>query len=95
MERVWRQYRDRGLAVVAVSVDEQGEKRLAKFVQRLNLTYPILLDPQSTVAERYDVGGLPASFLIDAEGRLIGRLEGSREWDSPEALDLLDQLLGS
>ena len=94
MERVWQRYRDHGLEVVAVSVDEGGEKRIAKFIQRLNLSYPILLDPQSSVADRYGVGGLPSSFLIDSEGRLIGRLEGSREWDSPEAVDLLEQLLG-
>ena len=94
MERVWQRYRDRGLEIVAVSVDEGGEKRIAKFIQRLNLSYPILLDPQSAVADRYGVGGLPTSFLIDGEGRLIGRLEGSREWDSPEAVDLLEQLLG-
>ena len=94
MERLWRQYRDHGLAIVAVSVDEGGEKRIAKFVRRLNLSYPILLDPHSEVAERYEVGGLPASYLIDGEGRLIGRLVGSREWDSAKAVSLIEQLLG-
>jgi peroxiredoxin len=94
MERVWQRYRDRGLAIVAVSVDEGGEKRIAKFVRRLNLSYPILLDPQSEVADHYEVSGLPASYLIDGEGRLIGRLVGSREWDSPKGISLIEQLLG-
>ena len=94
MERLWQRYRDRGLAIVAVSVDEGGEKRIANFVRRLNLSYPILLDPQSEVAERYEVSGLPVSFLIDGEGRLIGRLVGSREWDSPEGVSLIEELLG-
>jgi peroxiredoxin len=94
MERLWQQYRERGLAIVAVSVDDDGEKRIAKFVRRLNLSYPILLDPQSEVADRYEVSGLPASYLIDGKGRLIGRLVGSREWDSPEAVGLIEQLLG-
>ena len=94
MERLSQQYRDRGLAIVAVSIDEGGEKRIAKFVRRQNLSYPILLDPQSEIAERYEVNGLPSSYLIDGEGRLIGRLEGSREWDSPEAISLIEQLLG-
>ncbi len=94
MERVWQQYRDRGFAVVAVSVDAGGEKRIAGFVRRLKLGYPILLDPDSEVAERYNVSGLPASFLIDREGRVIGRMIGSREWDSPEAIRLIEHLLG-
>lgn len=94
MERLWRQYHDRGLAIVAISVDEGGEKRIASFVRRLNLSYPILLDPQSDTADRYDVSGLPASFLIDGEGRLIGRMVGGREWDKPEAVSLIEKLLG-
>jgi len=94
MERLWQQYHDRGLAIVAVSVDDGGKKRITKFIRRLKLSYPILLDPQSEVADRYEVSGLPASYLIDGEGRLIGRLVGSREWDSPEAVSLIEQLLG-
>jgi peroxiredoxin len=94
MERLWRQYHDRGLAIVAISVDEGGEKRIASFVRRLNLSYPILLDPQSETADRYEVSGLPSSFLIDGEGRLIGRMVGGREWDKPEAVSLIEKLLG-
>ena len=59
------------------------------------MSYPILLDPRSEVAERYEVGGLPASFLIDGEGRLIGRLVGSQEWDSPKGVSLIENLLGA
>ena len=94
MERVWQRYHDHGLAIVAVSVDEGGEERINKFVRRLNLSYPILLDPDSEIAELYGVSGLPASYLIDSEGRLVGRLEGSRVWDSPEGISLIEQLLG-
>lgn len=93
MERLWQRYRDRGLAIVAVSVDEEGDTRIANFVRRLHLSYPILLDPRSEAAERYEVSGLPATYLIDAKGRLIGRMVGSREWDSQEAVSLIEQLL--
>jgi hypothetical protein len=40
------------------------------------------------------VSGLPATYLIDREGRLIGRLVGSREWNGAEAVGLIEQLLG-
>jgi hypothetical protein len=33
--------------------------------------------------------GLPATLLIDAEGREIGRMVGPAEWDTPEAKALI------
>jgi peroxiredoxin len=35
LERLWQRYRERGLVIVAVSIEEDGEKRIANFVQRL------------------------------------------------------------
>jgi len=94
MERLWQHYRDRGLEVIAVSIDNTGEKHIADFVRLLNLSYPILLDPNSQVADRYAVNGLPTSYLIDGKGQVIGRMVGGRKWNSPDADDLIDKLLG-
>jgi peroxiredoxin len=93
MAQLWQEYRDQGFEIVAISVDEGNEKRVANFVRRLNLSYPVVLDPESVIADRYGVGGLPASFLIDGEGLLIGRLVGSREWGGPQARALIGGLL--
>ena len=38
------------------------------YVQKQNLTFPILLDEDAGVARRYGVYGIPASFFIDREG---------------------------
>src|SRR5215472_4251163 len=40
------------------------------------------------------IGGVPTSFLIDPEGRVVGSLEGATQWDSPEALALIRSYLG-
>ena len=93
MERLWQRYRDEGLVIVAVSVDEGMERRVAKFVDILQLSYPILLDPESKVSDGYQVSGLPYSLLIDRNGELIARVVGEREWDSDEAFNLIEQLL--
>lgn len=93
MERLWQRYRDKGLVVIAVSVDEGMERRVAKFVEILKLSYPILLDAEGAVSDRYQVSALPHSFLIDGDGQLIASIVGEREWDSSEAYALIESLL--
>ena len=53
----------------------------------------IYLDPNSAVGHAFAVRGLPTSVVIDAEGRVIGRVEGAAEWDGPAMLAILDKLL--
>ncbi len=93
MERLWQRYGDDGFVVVAVSVDEGMARRVAKFVEILALTYPILLDPDYAVGDLYQVSGLPYTVLIDREGQLLAEVVGQREWDSTEAFALIESLL--
>ena len=46
-----------------------------------------------TLARQYGVRGLPASFLLDRTGTVVGRALGSREWDSPAAHGVVEWLL--
>jgi hypothetical protein len=39
------------------------------------------------------VDGLPTSFLVDRNGRVLGRVEGEADWDSPKMLAVIDPLL--
>lgn len=50
---------------------------------------PKYLDPQGALARDMSALGLPVSILIDARGRVVGRLIGDAEWDAPEAAALI------
>jgi hypothetical protein len=52
-----------------------------------------LFDPESRVSADYGVKGLPTSFLIDREGRLVYRAIGGREFDHPEMERIVEGLL--
>jgi len=57
---------------------------------------PVLLDRGGDVTGKlYGVWGTPTSYLIDRQGRLLGRIVGARPWDSPAARSLLLDLLES
>jgi len=90
LDRMQATLRGEGLSVVAVSVDRGGAATVEPFLKRLGLTeMGIYLDPKSALAKAFGITGLPTTFVIDAEGRIVGALQGAAEWDSPEALALL------
>ena len=82
------------IAVLAVSEDRGGNKSVEPFIAKLGLkSVKIYIDPKSEVGHAFGVRGLPTSFLIDREGKVLGRVEGAAEWDSPKILGVLEPLL--
>ncbi len=80
--------------VVAVSVDRTGIDGARKFLDQVNVrNLAVLSDPSARMAATLRAIGLPATLLIDAEGREIGRMVGPAEWDTPEAKALIRSAL--
>lgn len=92
MERLQQRYRDRGLVVVALSVDAQVS-RVDPFVRDRRFTFAVGLDGKMRVANLYRVRALPSTFIVDREGRLASVALGPREWDGPSAHALFDAML--
>jgi thiol-disulfide isomerase/thioredoxin len=93
LERLQTRLGDK-ITILAISEDSGGSKAIAPFVAKLGLTaVKTYLDPKSAVGRAFKVDGLPTSFLIDRQGRVLGRVEGGAEWDSPKMLAILDPLL--
>lgn len=56
-----------GFEVIGVDVDQRPQDG-EKLLKTLHLSYPQVPDPQGDLAERYDVSGMPSSYLIDRRG---------------------------
>jgi thiol-disulfide isomerase/thioredoxin len=94
LERVQSRLGDK-LAVVAISEDRGGSKTVEPFIDKIGLkSVKVYLDPKSAIERAFKVQGLPTSFLIDREGRVLGRVEGAAEWDAPRLLEVLKSFLG-
>lgn len=92
MERLYQRYRDKGLVVVAVSIDSEMVV-IPPFVKQNKLTFPIGHDPKMALAERYGVRALPSSFLIDRRGNLAALAIGPRAWDTKPSYAVIESLL--
>lgn len=93
MERLHRAYKDRGLVVLAISLDVQGASVVKPFVKKFALTFPIGLDPKMAVRETYGVWAVPSTFLIDRKGKRALFANGAREWDGKAAHAVVESLL--
>ena len=92
MEQLYQTFRARPFVLWAVNLQERREDA-ARFMQEQQLHFPALLDLNGTLSQRYNVRGLPTTFLIDCAGMLVGHAVGPRQWDNDATRTLLTALL--
>ncbi len=82
------------VVVLAVSLDRGGASVVERFFKTHNLkNLRVFLDARKRLGRKMRVSGIPVTILIDANGMEQGRVVGAAEWDSPEALALIDSLI--
>ncbi len=64
-----RKYRESGLEVVGISMDDEGWKVVTPFVQSAAVPYEIVLGDEKT-SKSYHIDAMPDTFLIDSQGRI-------------------------
>lgn len=81
LEKLRREYGARGVEVIGASTDlPETQKHIAPFVRKLKLTFPIWLGATLQDMERFGLGAaLPATAVIDRDGRIAGRILGPLE----------------
>jgi thiol-disulfide isomerase/thioredoxin len=90
LNRVQAQLGGNDFAVLPISLDRQGPDLPRRFLASNNLSnLPLLIDASAGLAGKLEAIGLPATFILDREGREIARLLGPAEWDSPAALEVI------
>ena len=76
LERAWRTYRDRGVVVVGVDMQDTAEAA-QEFIRRFQLTFPNAPDHGGKVAVEYGVYGVPETFFVDRAGTIRAKHVGA------------------
>jgi hypothetical protein len=80
--------------VVALSMDRGGRAAVDKFTAEVKVPHlAVYLDPSGASATALGLRGLPTTLVIDRQGRERARLEGVADWDGPEMVAQLQELL--
>ena len=75
-----KQYADDGLVVLGVAMDDASQQEIAKFAKDMNINYPILLGTDKVGDAYGGVEGLPTSFYIGRDGKVVDRVAGLRSY---------------
>jgi peroxiredoxin len=92
MEKLWQKFKQEDFVILAVDLRERKEK-INSFVKTNGYTFPVLLDSMGAVANTYGIRAIPTTYLLDSEGRIVGRALGARDWATADAFKLIEQLL--
>jgi cytochrome c biogenesis protein CcmG/thiol:disulfide interchange protein DsbE len=76
LERGWRAYRDRGVVVLGVAIQDKDEAA-RKFIDDFRLSFANAPDPGGKISVDYGVYGVPETFFIDREGRIRAKHVGA------------------
>ncbi len=93
MQAAYDSLRGQGFRVVAVSIDQSDSTAVRAFIEEFGLTFDILHDRTGGIQRTYQTTGVPESFLLDREGRIVRRVIGAHDWSSGVNRDLVRRLL--
>ncbi len=89
LENLHQTFKDKGLKIVAISVDENSSA-LAAFLSNKNLTYTILHDQSAQISSRYQAFSIPTSYLISPNRQIVGAAQGFHQWPMASVAQLLE-----
>jgi peroxiredoxin len=93
MEALYQKFKERGFVFLTISVDYEETKKVKEFILKHRYTFPVLIDSKCQTLDLFGVKGIPTTILIDKKGRMLGRAIGPRDWNGPDMVNLLTELL--
>ncbi len=82
MNRAAAQLVENGVGMLAINVGESPAE-IAAFLQRVPIDFPVLMGSRRTFSS-WNVLGLPTTFIVSAQGKIIAHAIGPREWDDAD-----------
>jgi peroxiredoxin len=96
IEKLYQQFNKNGdLTILAVSQDTAAADEVARYVAKNGYHFRIVLDPENLVGEAYNVTGVPETFIIDKQGRIVAHHMGAFDWSRSDFRAALKELMDS
>jgi thiol-disulfide isomerase/thioredoxin len=92
LQRLHEQLAADGFQVLAVNYQE-GPARINTFLQKMNLTLPVVRDTDGSVARSWGARVFPANYLVDRGGNIRHSMSGAADWTSPPLVSTIRALL--
>ena len=88
LERLFRRSGGKHFAVIGISTDDYADAARG-FLKQSTTSFSHFIDSKLLLENMLGADRIPLTLLIDAQGRVLGKYYGAKEWDSPEALEII------
>lgn len=95
LQELYEKMGPRGLRIAAVSIDEAGPEVVREFMAGFGVTFDVLHDPAGAIQQTYRTTGVPESFLVGRDGRIMRIVYGDHPWASDANRRIVEQLLAA
>jgi cytochrome c-type biogenesis protein len=92
METLYRRLKGKGFELLAVNIGEKSGT-VSAFMKSYDYSFPTALDEKGSVASQYGAQAIPASYILDRQGRIVARVIGAFDWDKPQVTSVIEDLL--
>lgn len=88
LERLSRRYGGKHFNVIGISTDDYREPAQA-FLRQSGTTFANFIDSKLFLENMLGGDRIPLTLLVDAQGQVLAKFYGARQWDSPEAVEMI------
>lgn len=78
LESLYSNYGGKGVIPCSIGIGEKKETALS-YLKSMTISYPVLLDPDSSTRKPFGIAGIPTTFVLDREGAIRHRILGKAE----------------
>jgi thiol-disulfide isomerase/thioredoxin len=93
LERLSRRFGGKQFNIIGISTDDHASAAAA-FLTQSNVTFDNYHDRNLLLEGMLGADTIPLTVLVDAQGRVLKKIRGSKQWDSPDSLELLAKTFG-
>ena len=90
LEKLSRRYGGKKFSVIGISTDDYPVAAMG-FLQKAKTTFSQFIDNRLLLENMLGADRLPLTLLVDAQGRVLAKYYGAKDWDSPEALEVIEK----
>ena len=93
LDRLFRRFGGKQINIIGISTDDHANAAAA-FLRQSKVTFDNYHDRTLLLEGMLGADTIPLTVLVDAQGRVLKKVRGSKEWDSPESLKLIAKTFG-
>ncbi len=88
LERLAKRYNGTTFNIIGISTDDYRD-RASAFIDHANVSFDNYIDHALLMENMLGAKTIPLTVLVNADGRVLMKVRGSREWDSPEVVEAI------